>query len=81
MIDYLKKIEWDEANAQNKMNPFHAMTPSCFWFMVCAEYYSYNFYTRKNPNDLAHEYLDKVLKTPVPIIARVNKNSRTGSIL
>ena len=81
MTEYLKKIEWDEANAQNKMNPYHAMTATCFWFLVCAEYYSYNFFAKKNSAEAAHEYMNRVIKMPVGIYSRVNKFTKNNELL
>lgn len=53
IIDYLKKIECDEASLHNKMNPYNLLTPTCFWYMVSAEYFSFDFFSGKNPQELA----------------------------
>ena len=47
IVEYLKKIEWDKNTTVHKMNPFQYMTPACFWFWVCAEYFSFNLGCKK----------------------------------
>lgn len=75
IIDYLKKIEWDQQNAQNKMNPYHFMTAQCFWFVICAEYFSYNFFSKKHPEEAVAEIMDKVRRVNYPIPQRISKNT------
>jgi hypothetical protein len=73
-VDYLKKIEWDQQNAQNKMNPYHFMTPHCFWFVVCSEYFSYNFFSKRNPEEAINEIMSKVHRINYPIPTRISKS-------
>jgi hypothetical protein len=75
IIEYLKKIEWDQQNSQNKMNPFHFMTAQCFWFVICAEYFSYNFFTKKNAEEAATEVMSKVTRINYPVPLRISKNT------
>jgi hypothetical protein len=74
IVDYLKKIEWDQQNAQNKMNPYHFMTAACFWFVVCAEYFSYNFFMKKNPEEAVQEVMARVNRLNYPVPTRFSKN-------
>lgn len=81
IVDYLKKIECDEVSFQNKMNPYHSLTANCFWYMVSAEYFSYNFFIRNNPLDAANQVLNRVSKIPIQMSTRFIKNTRQGNIL
>jgi hypothetical protein len=81
IVDYLKKIDCDETGFQNKMNPFHSLTASCFWYMVSAEYYSYDFFHRNNPLDAANLVLNRVGKLPLQMPTRFIKLTRTGAPL
>jgi len=75
IIDYLKKIEWDQQNAQNKMNPYHFMTAQWFWFVVCVEYFSHNFFGRKSTEDAAAEVMARVARLNYPVPQRISKNT------
>jgi hypothetical protein len=74
IVEYLKKIEWDQQNVQNKMNPYHFMTAHCFWFVVCSEYFSYNFFSKRNPVDAINEITSKINRINYPIPLRISKN-------
>jgi hypothetical protein len=74
IVDYLKKIEWDQQNAQNKMNPYHFMTAHCFWFVVCSEYFSCNFFSKRNAEDAINEIMSKIHRINYPIPMRISKN-------
>lgn len=74
IVDFLKKIDCDETSFQNKMNPYHSLTASCFWYMVSAEYYSYDFFLRNSPLDAANHVLNRVSKLPIPMPTRFIKN-------
>ena len=63
------------------MNPFHSMTPTCFWFSICAEYCSYNFFGKRRGNDAVHDYLNKVIKMPVGICSRISKVIKNEGLL
>jgi hypothetical protein len=56
------------------MNPFHSLTASSFWYMVSAEYFSYDFYAKKNASEAANNILNKVGKLPLQIANRVIKS-------
>jgi hypothetical protein len=43
--------------------------------MISAEYYSYDFYARKNPSEAANAILNRVGKLPVQIPMRFIKNT------
>jgi hypothetical protein len=73
IIDYLKKIDYEEGSCQNKMNPYNALTPTCFWYAVGAEYYSFDFFARNNPHDTAMEILERVHRIPLLLPLRVMK--------
>lgn len=55
------------------MNPYNALTASCFWYAISAEYFSFDFFAKKNPHDLALEILDRVHKIPLQLPNRVLK--------
>ncbi len=55
------------------MNPYNALTATCFWYAVSAEYFSYDFFSRKNPHDVAMDIFDKVHKIPLTLPNRVLK--------
>ena len=77
IIDYLKKIECDEASLHNKMNPYNLMTPACFWFTVSAEYFSFDFFSNRNTHDLALEFLKKAQRTQINLPLRIIRPVRT----
>lgn len=81
IIDYLKKIDCDEVSFQNKMNPYHSLTANCFWYMVSAEYFSYDFYARNNPLDAANQVLNRISKLAIQIPTRFIKYTRQGNNL
>lgn len=54
IIDYLKKIDCDETSLHNKMNPYNLLTATCFWYIVSAEYFSFDFFNNRNPNGAAN---------------------------
>ncbi len=80
-MDYLKKIDCDETSFQNKMNPYHSLTVACFWYMVNAEYYSYDFFLKNNPQEAANHILNRVAKLPIQMPTRFIKNTRQGNML
>jgi len=55
------------------MNPYNALTATCFWYSIGAEYFSFDFFNRKNSHDIAMEILDKVHKLPLVLPHRVVK--------
>ncbi len=57
------------------MNPYHSLTATCFWYMISSEYYSFDFYGKKNPSEAAHAILNRVGKLPVQIPLRFIKNT------
>lgn len=59
------------------MNPFHSLTATSFWYMISAEYFSYDFFARKNPSEAANNILNKVSKIPVQMPMRFIKNTHT----
>jgi hypothetical protein len=63
------------------MNPYHALTANCFWYMISAEYFSYDFFTRNNPTEASNMVINRVMKLPVPIPLRIIKNVHSGKIL
>lgn len=63
------------------MNPYHSLTANCFWYMVSAEYFSYDFYSRNNPLEAANQVLNRVGKLPIQMPTRFIKNTRQGNIL
>ena len=58
------------------MNPYNLMTPSCFWFMISAEYFSFDFFGGRNTHDLALDFLKKAQKTQIILPLRVLKPQR-----
>jgi hypothetical protein len=81
IIDYLKKIDYDENSAQNKMNPYNALTATCFWYAVGAEYFSFDFFARRNPHDTAMEILDRAHRVPLLLSNRVLRNPTSPALL
>lgn len=63
------------------MNPFHSLTATCFWYMVSAEYYSYDFFIRNNPLEAANQVLNRIGKLAIQMPTRFIKNTRQGSPL
>ena len=55
------------------MNPYNALTATCFWYAISAEYFGFDFFARRNPHDVATEVLDRIHKLPQIIPNRVNK--------
>lgn len=51
------------------------MTAACFWFVVCAEYFSYNFFARRSPEEAIAEIMSKVNRINYPIPLRISKNA------
>ena len=72
-MDYLKRIEWDQSTSIHKMNPFQYLTPSCFWFWVCAEYFSLNMGSKKTNSEAVVEAMNKINKIRYPIPTRLGK--------
>ena len=60
------------------MNPFHSLTAASFWYMVSAEYFSYDFFARKNPSEAAYNILNRVGKLSVQIPTRFVKNAHSN---
>lgn len=56
------------------MNPYNALTATCFWYAVSAEFFSLDFSHKRNPHDVAHDILDKVQKLPLLLPNRTTKN-------
>lgn len=81
IVDYLKKIECDETSLHNKMNPYNLMTPTCFWFTVSAEYFSFDFFGSRNTHDLALDFLKRAQKTQITLPLRVIKPLRAETEL
>lgn len=80
-MDYLKKIDSDESSFQNKMNPYHSLTATCFWYMISSEYYSFDFFSKNNPLDAANQVLNRVGKLPLLMPTRFIKTTRIGAPL
>jgi hypothetical protein len=55
------------------MNPYHSLTATCFWYAVSAEYYSYDFFNKRNTIDPAMEIMDKVSKIAMHLPNRLTK--------
>ena len=81
IIDYLKKIDCDEASLHNKMNPYNLLTSTCFWYIVSAEYFSFDFFNNRNPNDAAIDILRRAQKIFVTMPQRIVKPIRIHGIL
>lgn len=62
----------------NKMNPYNLLTPTCFWYMISAEYFSFDFFNNKNPQQTALEFLKKAQKTQIILPLRVLKPLKTN---
>jgi len=63
------------------MNPYNALSATCLWYAISAEYYSLDFFQKKNPHDVALDILDKVQKLLLLLPNRLSKNfSGTSSI-
>lgn len=56
------------------MNPYNALTATCFWYAISAEYFSLDFFSKKNPHDAAVEILDRVQRLPLLMPNRVAKS-------
>ena len=56
------------------MNPYNALTATCLWYAISAEYYSLDFFQKKNPHDVALDILDKVQKLLLLLPNRLTKN-------
>jgi hypothetical protein len=63
------------------MNPYNALTATCFWYAVGAEYYSFDFFARRNPHDTAMEILDRVHRIPLQLSTRVLRTPTTAGLL
>jgi hypothetical protein len=63
------------------MNPYNALTATCFWYAVSADYFSYDFFSKKNPHDVSMEVLDKVHKFPLVFPNRVLKTPTESELL
>lgn len=63
------------------MNPYNALTATCFWYAISAEYFSYDFYSKKNPHDVSMELLEKVHKIPLLFANRVVKTPAAPELL
>lgn len=63
------------------MNPYNALTANCFWYMVSAEYFSFDFFKRGDPLEVAQRILDKVQELPIQLPTRVLKMSLFKGLL
>jgi len=63
------------------MNPYNALTATCFWYAVGAEYYSFDFFARRNPHDTAMEILDRAHRVPLLLSNRVVRTPTTPALL
>ena len=63
------------------MNPFNALTATCFWYAISAEFYSFDFFSRRNPHDVAMEQLEKVQRQPLPLANRITKTNASPALL
>jgi hypothetical protein len=63
------------------MNPYNALTATCFWYAISAEYFGYDFYSKKNPHDVSMELLEKVHKIPLLFANRVMKTPPIPELL
>ncbi len=57
------------------MNPYHFMTAQCFWFVVCVEYFSHNFSSRKSMEEAIAEVMAKVTRLNYYVPQRISKNT------
>ena len=55
------------------MNPFNALTATCFWYAISAEYFGFDFNSKKNVHDSSLDILEKVQKLPLLISNRTIK--------
>jgi hypothetical protein len=55
------------------MNPYHGLTATCLWYAISAEYYSYDFFSKRNTIDPAMEIMDKVSKIAMNLPNRLTK--------
>lgn len=62
------------------MNPYNALTATCFWYAVSAEYFSFDFNSKKNSHDVALEILEKIQKLPLVLANRTLKNTYCPSL-
>lgn len=63
------------------MNPYNLLTPTCFWYMISAEYFSFDFFSSRNAQEVALELLRKAQKTQIVLPLRFIKPQRAGGEL
>ena len=63
------------------MNPYNALTATCFWYAISADYFGYDFFAKKNSHDVSMEVLDKVHKIPLVFPNRVLKTPTETELL
>lgn len=64
------------------MNPFNALTATCFWYAISAEFYSFDFFSsKKTSHDVAMDQLEKVQKIPLSLSNRVAKTANEPGLL
>lgn len=63
------------------MNPYNALTATSFWYTVSAEFFSFDFFNKKNPHDIAMDFLEKINKMPLFLSNRVLKTTIANEFL
>lgn len=63
------------------MNPYNALTATCFWYAISAEYFSFDFNSKKGSHDASMEILEKIQKLPLLLANRTMKTIYNPSLV
>jgi hypothetical protein len=63
------------------MNPYNALTATCFWYATSAEYFSFDFFSKKNSHDVAMDILERVHRISLTLPNRILKTPINPEIL